>query len=147
MYGTNKIYNSHWEWDVKSISCLYNATLHARKRQVAALPSVHNYRLNWLELDTVVFNIKVIAQMRHKLVFNTNLNQSNLLVEETWSNTQRKLPALLLILTWRLSFALQKASDLSIGYNLISTCAGVCEWLSRRKCICWWIIVCSNLAA
>jgi hypothetical protein len=32
-------------------------------------------------------------------------------------------------------------------YNLISTCTGACDWLSRRKCTCWWIIVCSNLAA
>ena len=32
-------------------------------------------------------------------------------------------------------------------YNLIRTCAGECDWLFRRKCICWWIIVCSNLAA
>jgi hypothetical protein len=37
-------------------------------------------------------------------------------------------------------------SDLSIGYNLISTCTGACDWLSRRKCTCWWIVVCSNLA-
>jgi hypothetical protein len=30
---------------------------------------------------------------------------------------------------------------------LFSTCAGACDWLSHRKCTCWWIIVCSNLAA
>jgi len=24
---------------------------------------------------------------------------------------------------------------------------GACDWLFRRKCTCWWIIVCSNLAA
>jgi hypothetical protein len=35
----------------------------------------------------------------------------------------------------------KQTSDLSIGYNLISTCAGSCDWLSRRKCTCWWIIV------
>ena len=32
-------------------------------------------------------------------------------------------------------------------YNLIRTCAGECDWLFRRKCTCWWIIVCSNLTA
>ena len=32
-------------------------------------------------------------------------------------------------------------------YNLIRKCAGECDWLFRRKCTCWWIIVCSNLAA
>jgi len=36
-------------------------------------------------------------------------------------------------------------SELSIGYNLMSTCAGACDWLFHRKCTCWWIIVCSNL--
>jgi hypothetical protein len=36
--------------------------------------------------------------------------------------------------------------DLSIGYHLISTCTGACDWLSRRQCTCCWIIVCSNLA-
>jgi hypothetical protein len=40
----------------------------------------------------------------------------------------------------------KQASNLSIGYNLISTCTGACDWLSRRKCTCWWIIVYSNLA-
>ena len=45
-----------------------------------------------------------------------------------------------------LLFCIQ-TSDLSIGYNLISIYAGACDWLSRRKCTCWWIIVCSNLAA
>jgi len=25
--------------------------------------------------------------------------------------------------------------------------ASACDWLSRRKCTCWWIIVGSNLAA
>jgi hypothetical protein len=32
-------------------------------------------------------------------------------------------------------------------YNLIRKCAGECDWLFRRECTCWWIIVCSNLAA
>ena len=41
----------------------------------------------------------------------------------------------------------KQTSDLSIGYDLISTCASACSWLSRRKCTCWWIIVCSNMAA
>jgi hypothetical protein len=35
-----------------------------------------------------------------------------------------------------------KRTTLSIGYNLINTCTGACDWLSRRKCTCWWIIVC-----
>jgi len=30
-------------------------------------------------------------------------------------------------------------------YNLICTCASECDWLLCRKCICWWIIVCSKL--
>jgi hypothetical protein len=39
-----------------------------------------------------------------------------------------------------------QTSDLSIGHNLISTCACAYDWLPRGKCICWWIIFCSNLA-
>jgi hypothetical protein len=41
----------------------------------------------------------------------------------------------------------KQTNDLSIGYNLISTCTGACDWLSRRKCTYWWIVVCSNMAA
>jgi len=31
-------------------------------------------------------------------------------------------------------------------YRFISACASLCDRLSRRKCTCWWIIICSNLA-
>ena len=33
------------------------------------------------------------------------------------------------ILTWLLLSLCEQTSDLSIGYNLISTCAGACDWL------------------
>ena len=49
-----------------------------------------------------------------------------------------------IILTWRPSFALW-TNERFISHNLISTCAGACVWLFRRKCACWRI--CSNLAA
>ena len=54
---------------------------------------------------------------------------------------------LFLILHDVLLFSLCKlTSELSIGHNLISTCASAYDWLSCRKCTCWRIIVCSNLS-
>ena len=52
-----------------------------------------------------------------------NINVTSLFLQHIWPIN--------LVLTWRHSFAL------SIGYNLISTCAGWCDRLSRRKCTCW----------
>jgi len=34
-----------------------------------------------------------------------------------------------------------------LGIISFAQCSGTCDWHSRRKCTCWWIIVCSNLAA
>ena len=94
------------------------------------------------------------------LVFNFIFNnvsviswQSVLLVEKTRVPGENHQPVdshwqtLSYTLTWVLLSLCKQTSDLSIGYNLISTCTGACDWLFRHKWTCWWIIVCSNLAA